>query len=144
MKNYPGSVSVKCNRKTTLLWVVISCCCLAAAFIVGINDNLPGLALCYVAAISIILAFVHSWRRVKYFLIFMGASLVGFFVFVILHNVFYALGQMAADINILARVLDFFHAVFFLIAILICPAGFMVGAVGSIVTTIAYFKKKDS
>ena len=65
-----------------------------------------------------------------------------FFVFVVMHNVFYALGQMAADINILGHLLDCFHAVFFLIAILVCPAGFLVGVVGSIVATMTYFKKK--
>ena len=126
----------------TLLCVIICCGSLMAAFIVGISGNPPGLVLCDVAAISIIIAFVHSWRRVKYFFILLSASLVGFFVFVVLHNAFYTLGQIAADINILGRMLDFFHAVFFLIAILVCPAGFLVGVVGGIVTTITYFKKK--
>jgi len=142
MKNYLGPTSTKNSRRVTLLWILICCGCLIAAFIVGISGNLPGLALCYVAAISIILAFVHSWRRVKYFFILLGASLVGFFIFVVLHNVFYGLGQMAADINILAQLLDFFHAVFFIIATLVCPAGFLVGVVGSLITMIVHFKKK--
>ena len=142
MKKYLGSTSTKSSRMVTWLWVVICCGSLMAAFIVGISGNLPGLALCYVAAISIILALVHSWRRVKYFFILLSASLVGFFVFVVLHNVFYGLGQMAADINILGQLLDFFHAVFFIIATLVCPVGFLVGVVGCIVTTIMYFKKK--
>ena len=143
MKNYLGPTSTKSSRRVTLLWVVICCGSLIAAFIVGISGNLPGLLLCYLAAISIILAFVHSWRRVKYFFILLSASLVGFFVFVVLHNVFYGLGQMAADTNILAQLLDFFHAIFFIIATLVCPAGFLIGVVGSVVTIIAYFKKKQ-
>ena len=142
MTNFLSPKSFKGSRKVTLLWIVICCVSLTAAFIIGISGNLPGLAMCYVAAISIILAFVHTWRRVKYFSILLIASLIGFFVFVILHNVFYGLGQMAADINILRQLLDFLHAVFFIIATLICPAGFLVGAVGSAVTTIVYFDKK--
>ncbi len=142
MGNYSRTTSTKSNRKITLLWVAICCGCLIAALIVGISGNLPGLTLCYVAAVSIVLAFAHSWRRVKYFFILLSASLVGFFVFVVLHNVFYGLGQMAADINVLGQLLDFFHAVFFIIATLVCPAGFLVGVVGSIATTIAYFEKK--
>ncbi len=133
---------MKGNLRVSLLLVAICCGCLIAAFIVGISGNLPGLVLCFLAAISIVLAFVHSWRRIKYFVILLSASLVGFFVFVILHNVLYALGQMAADINILAHLLDFFHAVFFLIAILLCPAGFLIGAIGSIVIMITNSKKK--
>ena len=142
MKNYHGLINTKSSRRVTILWVAICCGFLMAAFVVGISGNLPGVALCYLAAISIILAFVHSWRRVKYFFILLSISLVGFFVFVVLHNVFYGLGQMAVDINILAQLLDFFHAVFFIIATLVCPAGFLIGVVGSVVTMIAYFKKK--
>ncbi len=121
---------------------MICCGSLIAAFIVGISNNLPGLALCYVAAISIILAFVHTWRRLKYFLILASVSLVGFAICVILHNVFYAVSRMAGDIIVLSRLLEFSHAVFFIIAIFICPAGFLIGAVGSIVTAITYFKKR--
>ena len=142
MKNYPEPTSTKRSRKVTLLWIAICCGCLIAAFIVGISDNLPGLTLCYIASVSVIIAFVHSWRRIKYFSILLIASLIGFFVFVVLHNVFYGLGQMAADINILRQLLDFLHAVFFLIALLICPAGILVGVVGGTAATIAHFKKR--
>ena len=132
------------TRKAMISTVLVVICCgsLISAFIVGISGNLPGLALCYVAAISIILALVHSWRRSKYFLILLCASLAGFAVFVLLHNVFYALSQMATDIIILRKLLEFSHALFFLIAILVCPAGFLVGIVGSIITTAMYFRKR--
>ena len=142
MKNYLRSTNTKGSRRIKLLWMVICCGSLIAAFIVGINGNLLDQTLCYIAAISIILAFIHSWRRVKYFFILLGASLVGFFVFVVLHNVFYGLGQIAADINILGQLLDFLHAVFFVIAVLVCPAGASIGVVGSMVTAITYFKKR--
>ena len=142
MTNFLRPTSTKSNRRVTLLWCVICCGSLIAAFIVGVSDNLPGLVLCYVAAISIILAFTHSWRRTKYFFILLCASLVGFVVFVVLHNVFYALGQMAADIIVLGRLLEIFHVVSFLIAIFVCPAGFLIGVVGSVVAIITHFRKK--
>jgi len=142
MVNHSELTSTKGNRKVTLFWIAICGGSLVAAFVVGISGNLPGLALCYIASVSIILAFVHSWRRVKYFSILLTASLIGFFVFVVLHNVFYGLGQLAVNINILRQLLDFLHAVFFIIATLICPAGLLVGAVGSIAATIAYFGKR--
>ena len=141
MKNFLRPVGTKGSRRVTLLWIVICCVSLAAAFIVGISDNLPGLALCYVAAISIILAFVGAWRKVKYFLILLGASAVGFFVFALLHNVFYGLGIMASDIIVLHHLLEGLHVVSFLIAIFVCPAGFLIGALGSVVTVVTYFKK---
>ena len=142
MTNYLRTTSNKSTQRITMLLCLICFGSLIAAFIVGISGNLLGLALCYIAAISIILAFVHCWRKLKYFLILMSASLLGFVVFVVLHNAFYALGQMAANLIILSWLLEFFHAVFFIIAILVCPAGFLIGMAGSIITTITYFTKR--
>ena len=143
MKSFLRPAGTKGSRRITLLCIVICCVSLAAAFIVGISNNLPGLALCYVAAISIILAFVGPWRRVKYFLILLGASAVGFFVFALLHNVFYGLGIMASDIIVLHHFLDVLHVAAFLIAIFVCPAGFLIGALGSVVTAVTYFPKRQ-
>ena len=144
MKSVPRPTTAKSSRVVTLLCVVICCGSLMTAFIVGISNNLPGLTMCYLAAISIILAFVHTWRRVKYFLILSAASVIGFFGFALLHNVFYALGIMASDIIVLHYLPEVLHVVSFLIAIFVCPAGFLIGAVGSVVTVITYFKKRQT
>ena len=60
-------------------------------------------------------------------------SMAGFAVSVLLHNVFEAIGGEGT-------VLGIFAAVFFLIAIILCPAGLLVGIVGSIVRAL---KKVD-
>ncbi len=78
----------------------------------------------------------------KKFLLLTGASAAGFFVFVCLHNVFYALGIMVARITILSYLMEVFHIVFFMVATLICPVGFLIGVVGSSVLLIK--KKKKS
>jgi hypothetical protein len=132
----------KNSRKITLFWCVICGGSLMAAFIVGISGNMPGLVLCYVAAISIILAFVHTWKRVKLFLFLSGGALAGFVVFAVLHNLFYAFGQMAANIIVLKQLLESLHVIFFVAAVLVCPAGFLIGVVGSIVTAIMYSKRR--
>jgi len=59
----------------------------------------------------------------KKFLLVTGASAVGLPVFGILHNVVSAL-------------LNTEEPVFFIIAIIVCPIGFIVGAIGSIVLAI--------
>ncbi|MFC1676361.1 hypothetical protein ACFL3G_04785 [Planctomycetota bacterium] len=144
MKRFFCPKRIKNCPRSTLLWGAISCVCLAGAIIIGIDGNLPGLVLFYGSAVSFILAIVHTWRKVKYFLILMAASLIGFFVFVVLHNVFYGLGQLAAEIIVLNRLLDFLHAVFFIIATLVCPAGFLIGVVGSIATFITYIDRRQT
>jgi len=130
------------NRKVTFGFVVLCCVSLIAAFIVGISDNPPGLALCYLATVSLILAFVHTWRKVKYFLILLGGSVIGFAVFAVLHNVFYALAEISSDIVVLSQMLKFLDAASFLVAIFVCPAGLLIGAIGGMLTATAYFKKK--
>jgi hypothetical protein len=134
MKRSLGLTGMKRSRKVTLVLVALCCVSLIVAFFIGISDNPPGLLLCYVAVTALILAFVHTWRQVKRFLILLGASLIGFPLFVILHNLFYGLGQVAADVIVLGSLLEFLHAVFFLVAIMVCPPGVLIGAVGSVVT----------
>jgi len=62
-------------------------------------------------------------RRLKKFLLLTEASFVGFPVFALLHNVVSAL-------------LNTEEAVFFTIATIVCPVGFLVGAIGSIVLRV--------
>jgi uncharacterized membrane protein len=74
------------------------------------------------------------------FLILVGASAVGFFVSVLLHNFFYALGVITSNITILRYLTEILHVTFFLIAIFVCPLGFLIGAIGSI---IIFVRGKD-
>ena len=76
----------------------------------------------------------------KKFLLLTGASAVGFLVFVFLHNAIYAL------------FIHFFGAefwnggdepVFFIMAIFVCPLGFLVGAVGSIILAIKKVRQQN-
>ena len=124
---------MKKNWKIIFVYLAICGMLVIAAFIVGISGNLSGLLLCCLASVSLILAFVYSWRKLKNFLILLAGSIAGFFLFVILHNAFYAFAEMTKEIIILTGLFEFLHAVFFIIATLICPAGFLVGAAGSAV-----------
>ncbi len=81
---------------------------------------------------------VGGW--LKKFLILTGASSSGFFIFAILHNVIYGL-------FILLFGEEFWNfcggdePFFFTLAVLVCPIGFLVGVVGSIVL---FIKKRKS
>jgi hypothetical protein len=119
------------SRRWTLGLLAAGCVFLAAGLVLGVADNPPGLALAYLAVSAWILAFAHRWRRVKSFLLLLAASLVGFPVLVVLHNLFYALAEMAAGIAGLRQVLGFLEVVFFLLAVLVCPPGVLIGALGS-------------
>ncbi len=66
-------------------------------------------------------------------LLLTGAASAGFFLFVLLHNAFYALAELSADIAVLSAVLDFLHAAFFFMAVPVSPLAFLVGVVVAIV-----------
>jgi hypothetical protein len=71
--------------------------------------------------------------RLKVFFLLTAASAAGVFVFILLHNLVYGLLSYFFGE-------DFWHGgdepVFFILAVIVCPLGFLVGAVGSIVLRI--------
>lgn len=79
--------------------------------------------------------------RLKKFLLLTGASAMGFFAGVILHNVFYALAIVAKEITVLKYIFEGLHVFFFLVAIPICPIAFLVGIIGSIVLLVKKGRK---
>lgn len=74
--------------------------------------------------------------RLRKFLILTGASATGFFISVFLHNFLYAAAILTSQITLLRYLFEVLHTVFFFIAVPLCPLGFLIGAVGSIVILI--------
>lgn len=72
----------------------------------------------------------------KKFLILTGASAAGFMIFTFFHNGFYALAEISSEIRILNYLMQTFEVLFFLAAIFICPIGFLIGSIRSIVLFI--------
>jgi hypothetical protein len=70
------------------------------------------------------------------------ASLAGFCLFVVLYNVFYALGEVAPDVPVPTQVLVSLEHAFFGLAVFVCPAGVLIGAVGSAVMAVVHFRRK--
>ena len=122
--------------------VVIGCVALAGGLIVGISDNPPGIALVYGGLICLVLAVVCRWRRPKSFLLLFAFSAAGFIVFAILHNVFYGIGEYT-DMSWLKSLMEALHVAAFLIALLVCPAGIVVGLVGWIAVLIRSRRESD-
>lgn len=95
--------------------------------------------------LGIVLIFLTVKEKVegmlKKFLILTGASSAGFFVFIFLHNAFYALATITSHITVLNYLMEILHIVFFFIAIPVCPLAFLVGVVGTIVLFVKKRKK---
>jgi len=67
------------------------------------------------------------------FLLTAGGSLAGFTIFAVLHNLFYGLFIYLLGADFWDRIGTTDEPFFFIIAVFVCPLGFLVGTVGSIV-----------
>jgi hypothetical protein len=124
------------NRNRTFIFLGIGAVFAVAAAAAGIDDNPRGLLMAYLSAISFVVAFVHPWKASQHFRRLLYASVLGFVVFGVLHNVFEALASTAGAASLGRDLLDGAGAAFFIVATLLCPPGFLVGAVGAIVMSI--------
>jgi len=95
--------------------------------------------------LGIILIFLALKQKVekslKRFLILTGGSATGFFLFVLLHNLFYGLEIVISQISVLSLIMEILYTVSFIIAIFVCPLGFVIGAIGTI---MMFIKKKEN
>jgi len=69
--------------------------------------------------------------KLKKFLILTGASATGFFISVLLHNLIYGLFVAIFGVDFWVNIGLGDEPLFFLLAIIVCPIGFLVGVVGS-------------
>ncbi|MBT3266000.1 hypothetical protein HN371_02550 [Candidatus Poribacteria bacterium] len=92
-------------------------------------------ALSAVLIVLTLRADLHGPRR--WFLLATGISALAFPVAVALHNVAYALGIAIFGAGFWERIGMPDEAIFFVIAIFVCPAVFAVGVVGTVVTHLA-------
>ena len=113
----------KAQRRRTLVFLVICGVLAAAAVVVGVNDSLPGSSLAWLSAIALVLAFVHPWRTSRRFLLLIGASVLGFVAFAVLSSAMENAGVFGGGI-------------FFILALFLCPAGLLVGAIGAVSTFV--------
>jgi hypothetical protein len=136
MNNLDSADSTRFSVRTMFGFLAAGAVALAGAMVAGIDGNPLGLGLLYLAAVLLVVAIVHHWRRPRrFFWLFLG-SLIGFPVFAILHNAFYAFGELSKDLPVLPWIFEGLHVAGFLIAIVVCPAGALVGLIGFIITAV--------
>jgi hypothetical protein len=124
------------NRKRTFVLFGICAALAIAATAVGVADNLPGILLAFASVGAFVVAFVHPWRASKHFLWLTGAFGLGFIVSAVLHNLLYGAAQMVGASGVVHNLLSGAGVAFFLIAVLVCPPGLLVGIVGAIATSM--------
>lgn len=116
------------KQRKTYIYLMLSAISMIAALIVSISDNPPGIILSFMSSILFVLIFTHNWKKPKPYIILIISSVLGFVIFAVLHNVFEVIGK--------GTFWEVIGAFFFLLAIFLCPAGIIIGILGSIITAI--------
>jgi len=125
--------STPSNRIKALILLAICGLLAIAAVAVGIEDNLPGILLAFLAATTFVLAFAHTWRTARKFMFLLLASVLGLVLFVILNIILDTVAQNPATSGALQDLIQSpFANTLSLISVMVCPAAFIVGAVGSV------------
>ena len=70
--------------------------------------------------------------KIKYFLYASGFSAAGIVFGFVLHIAFYAIGMLLINFPVISLVMGILVAFFFLLAVVLCPLGLLVGLIGTL------------
>jgi hypothetical protein len=128
-----GALATPHNRRITLLLAEAAGALVLVALLVGVSDNPPGLLLVALASVALVIAAVHPWRAPKPFVLLFVASIIGFVVLVVLHNLLDGVAGLMSDGNVLRILVQAIGVTAFLLAILVLPGAVLVGAGGAMI-----------
>ena len=125
------------NRLKTIILLVLCVSSAVGAIALGIDDNLPGVGLAFLAAVTFILAFVHPWRSPRKFLLLLLAAVLGLILFIALFILIDITAQNPAS-PVAMRELANSPAIEItsMILAMVLPAALLIGLVGWIVMKI--------
>jgi len=130
------------RQKATLAVIIPAVVIVIVGLMISSTHNSLAVILMFSGIAICVTAYVYRWRDPVWFLILLGFSIVGFPLFVVLHNAFYAVGQIGRNIYLLKSIFEVLHAVSFIIAIGVCPIGVVVGITGLMVTSLVRWKQR--
>ncbi len=123
------------NRGLTIALLVLCTGLAIAAALVGVSDNPPGLLLALLAGMAAVTAFVHPWRTADDFWHLAFFSVLGLVLIGMLHIAFDTLAHHRTG-ALPKYVFGPLAATTFFVALLVCPAAFLVGVIGALIAFI--------
>lgn len=109
---------------------------LIISFIVGIDDNLPGVILLYLSSIFLVLTLIFQWKNNDRYLYLILGSILGLILFGLLHNLFEVLEQNIKSESI-SIIVNYIGIGFFFIALFLAPSALIVGIFGIFINKIS-------
>ena len=110
------SVNESSRQKSNLVILALAVSLVIVGLILSSRCNSLAVALIYSGVLIGIVTYIHHWRDPLSFLILIGFSIVGFPVFVLLHNAFYAFGEISKNIFLLKKAYLKFYMPYFLLS----------------------------
>ena len=130
------------RQKSTLAILILAVLLVIGGLNISSTYNSLAVTLLFSGIAICVITYVYRWRDPVWFLILIGFSIVGFPLFVLLHNAFYAVGEISNNIYLLKSIFEALHAASFIIAIGVCPTGLVIGIIGLMVTLLVRWKER--
>ena len=92
------SICESSRQKATLAVIIPAVVIVIVGLMISSTHNSLAVVFMFSGIAICATAYVHRWRDPVWFLILLGFSIVGFPFFVVLHNAFYAVGQISKNI----------------------------------------------
>lgn len=130
------ALSTPVNRRRTYVLLAVCAAFGLGAPSVGIDDNMPGLLLGFLAAAAFVLAAAHPWRSEAQYRALLWGSLAGSIVLAFVHEGFAAVAHATTGPGALQTLFSALAVFCFLVVVLLGPPAFVVGLIGTVVLAI--------
>ena len=101
------SIFENSRKKSTLFIIFLSILFIIVGNMISSTYNLLAVILMFSGTIVCLLGYVYRWKDPLWFLILIIISSIGFPLFVILHNAFYAVAEISKDIVIVNSIFGY-------------------------------------
>ncbi len=124
------------QRNKSLIFLSIGIVLLIVTFIIGFQEKIISFSILVAAVISLMLVYIHTWKKVSRFQLLLVFSIIGLFFFIMLYNLFAGMAEVSTNLNVVQIVLESLSLISFYVSIIICPAGIIIGFIGMAIKTV--------
>ena len=144
LKTIAVSLYDSSRQKSNIIRLLFAFLLIFSGMALSSTHNSIALILIFSGMAICITTYIYRWKSPLRFIILTVFSVIGFPVFVFMHNAFYALGVLSKNIFILKSIFDLIHVVFFILAVVFCPTGLVIGIIGFVAAFLVRLKKNST
>ena len=132
------------NKKRKLSFVFLSTgiVLFVASLTIGIPKNTLGSTVFFFSIVSLMLVYIHVWKKVSKFQLLTIFSVISMIFFIMAHNIFAGTAEVSEGIPAMQKIIEGLDILFFYIAVFVSPAGVLIGVGGLLIYYIRKLRNR--